>query len=285
MPLSGLLVDRDAIVALVAERLGTRTGSLFRVRGLEPTALAVARLLDGLHAAVDAAAIRSIRVVLQEALALLGGDPPSSRDLRLLVDGLRSEVNQRIDAADLPSRDTRIVDEWFHELGHQVTVLLIAQREALIERQASQIELKFAEQRQLSIPVVPLHDGILAIPLVGPLDAFRAQLLTTRALSAIADARASQLLLDVSGVPPIDADVVAHLLRTAGAARLLGCQVILVGISPDDARTIVGLGIDLRGLVVLGTLAEGLAHGLALQGLALAPLTARTSAATPRRTG
>jgi rsbT co-antagonist protein RsbR len=60
--------------------------------------------------------------------------------------------------------------------------------------------------------------------------------------------RAQLLLLDITGVPIIDTHVAQGLLAVVQATRLLGADSVLVGIRPEVAQTIVGLGLDLRGL-------------------------------------
>jgi rsbT co-antagonist protein RsbR len=100
----------------------------------------------------------------------------------------------------------------------------------------------------LSSPVLPVLDGVLAMPLIGVIDSRWAALLTTSLLSAIEKHRATTVLLDVTGVPLIDTQVARVLLQAADAARLLGAEPILVGIRPELAQTIVGLGLDLSSL-------------------------------------
>ena len=56
------------------------------------------------------------------------------------------------------------------------------------------------------------------------------------------------MLLDITGVPVIDTNVAVSLLRMVAASGLLGAEVVLVGVAPEVAQTIVALGIDLRGL-------------------------------------
>ena len=51
------------------------------------------------------------------------------------------------------------------------------------------------------------------------------------------------LILDITGVPIVDSHVAQGLLMTVRSARLLGAEVTLVGIRPEVAQTIVGLGI------------------------------------------
>jgi anti-anti-sigma regulatory factor/HAMP domain-containing protein len=100
----------------------------------------------------------------------------------------------------------------------------------------------------LSSPVLPVLDGVLAMPLIGVIDSQRAALLTSSLLSAIEQHRATMVLLDVTGVPLIDTQVARVLLQAADAARLLGAEPMLVGIRPELAQTIVGLGLDLSSL-------------------------------------
>jgi rsbT co-antagonist protein RsbR len=55
------------------------------------------------------------------------------------------------------------------------------------------------------------------------------------------------------------------LLRAAQAVKLLGARVILTGIRPEVAQTLVGLGVDLSGIITRGTLQDGIAEALGRQ--------------------
>lgn len=123
---------------------------------------------------------------------------------------------------------------------------------------------------ELSAPIIPIHAGVLVLPLIGRIDLARGELLTATLLPAIAREHAYGVLLDVTGVPALDAEVAGWLLGIARAARLLGAEVVLVGISPEIARTMVEAGLDFRGLVAFGTLQAGLEHVLARRGLVIA---------------
>lgn len=259
-----------AIVREVAEPLSKRSGSVYKARGGAATTRLLEALVAALVADVTAGTARQLRAILRDALAELSEAAISFRDLRLLQETMRADLFARIEAAALPLAALRAVEDWFHELTHQCSLYLITQREELIDRQASEIELKLAEQRQLSIPIVPIHEGVLVAPLVGKLDAYRAQVLTSRVLEVVGQVRARLLLLDVSGVPQIDRDVVGHLVRTTRAVRLLGCQTVLIGIAVEFARTMAALDIDDRELTVRRSLQDGLAHALATMGLAVA---------------
>ncbi len=62
------------------------------------------------------------------------------------------------------------------------------------------------------------------------------------------------MIIDITGIAIIDTAVAQHLLQAAQAIQLLGAQVILVGISPEVAQTLVGLGIDFRAIKTRATL-------------------------------
>jgi rsbT co-antagonist protein RsbR len=180
--LQSLLADVDAIAREVAGPLSVRAASLFRLRGSDATARAVALLLGALLADVGGAGPRQVRGALRDAAQALGGGALSARDLRLLQEGLRGAVLARVEAADPSARAARPAEDWFHELAHHVALYQLAQREELIERQAAEVEMKLAEQRQLSIPIVQVYEGVLVVPLVGALDVHRAQLLVAKTL-------------------------------------------------------------------------------------------------------
>jgi anti-anti-sigma regulatory factor len=134
----------------------------------------------------------------------------------------------------------------------------------LTERQA-QLQLSYEREsalsqtvRELGSPVIPLMPGVLLVPLIGVIDSQRAQQIGERVLEAINAMQATMVLLDVTGVPLIDTQVANTLLQTARGAMLLGASVGLVGVRPEIAQSIVGLGIRLPGITAYATLASAI---------------------------
>jgi rsbT co-antagonist protein RsbR len=128
-----------------------------------------------------------------------------------------------------------------------------------------------AQQRQtiaeMETPVIQVWPGILALPIVGSVDTVRAQQMNESLLERIVATGSEIVLLDITGVPVIDTAVSKHLLETVSAARLLGAQVLIVGLSTRTALTLVQLGLDLSGVTTRTTLAKGLELAFARLGL------------------
>lgn len=114
--------------------------------------------------------------------------------------------------------------------------------------------------RELSTPVVPLADRVLLLPLVGAVDIERSSLILERLLAAIVAHRAQVVLMDVTGVPSIEVEVAVRLFTVARSARLLGAQVIVVGLSPAFAQSLVSLGVDAGEVLTLGSVQRGLEY-------------------------
>jgi rsbT co-antagonist protein RsbR len=120
---------------------------------------------------------------------------------------------------------------------------------------------------ELETPVIQVWEGILALPVVGGLDTARAQDMTEALLEKIVQTGSEVVLIDITGVPVVDTAVAKHLLETVSAARLLGAEVLIVGLSSRVAMTLVHLGIDLGGVTTRTTLARGLQLAFARLGL------------------
>lgn len=115
---------------------------------------------------------------------------------------------------------------------------------------------------QISVPVIQVWEQVLLLPLVGVIDEERAGRIMESTLEAIATASAEVLIVDITGVPVVDTRIASYLVQSIQAAQLLGCESLLVGISPQIAQTLVALGIDFSHITTRATLQQGLAHAL-----------------------
>ncbi len=118
---------------------------------------------------------------------------------------------------------------------------------------------------ELSTPALQVWDGVLALPLIGAIDTRRANQITENVLEGIEKTQASVVILDITGVPMIDTAVADHLLKTIRSARLLGAEVVLTGVSSQNALTIVRLGVDMGEIITSGTLQSGLKKAMQIR--------------------
>jgi rsbT co-antagonist protein RsbR len=134
--------------------------------------------------------------------------------------------------------------------------------EAMRVQQDDMIRAQSAALAELSTPLIPISEDIVVMPLIGLLDSQRAQQVMTTLLEGISKTGAAVAILDITGVSVVDTQVANGLIRAARAAALLGAEVVLTGIRPEVARTLVGLGADLQDIVTRGTLQSGITYAM-----------------------
>ena len=123
--------------------------------------------------------------------------------------------------------------------------------------------------RQLSTPLVPMMEGILVMPIVGEVDTRRALQIMETLLAGVTRAGADTIILDITGVPLVDTGVANALVQAARAVRLVGAEAILVGITPEVAQTLVGLGVNLSEIITRGDLQSGITYALRRRGYSI----------------
>ncbi len=140
----------------------------------------------------------------------------------------------------------------------------------------------FEKQRlavlELSTPVIKVWDGILALPLIGTLDSYRAKQVMEELLREVSTEQADIVLIDITGVPVVDTNVADHLIRTIKAVELLGTQCLVVGIGPELAQTVVSLGVDLSLISPCADMRQGLTQAFLRLGLDVVPKAAVAAA-------
>ncbi|MFP4439250.1 MAG: PAS domain S-box protein [Chloroflexaceae bacterium] len=117
--------------------------------------------------------------------------------------------------------------------------------------------------RELSTPLIPITDTTVVMPLIGTIDSERARLVLETLLEGVVQHQAELVILDITGVSVVDTQVAQALIKAAQAVNLIGARVMLTGIQPQIAQTLVHLGVDLRDIQTQGTLQAGIAAALA----------------------
>jgi rsbT co-antagonist protein RsbR len=148
----------------------------------------------------------------------------------------------------------RILDSYepaANRIANTVAVGFVEERERIIRQQQEAI-------RELSTPVLQVRERLLILPIIGVIDPQRARQLTEQLLRAIRANRAKVVVIDVTGVAAMDSGVANHLVQTVEASRLLGATVIVTGLSPEIAQTLVTIGVDLSEMATDGDLQGGI---------------------------
>lgn len=174
-----------------------------------------------------------------------------------LFDRLRKEYGQDTEGF---AEDVWMTTVLLDKLGLYITEVYQHSREQIIVRQQ-------AELLELSTPVVQLWPGVLCIPLIGTLDSERTQVVMENLLQKISETGSQIAIIDISGVPAVDTLVAQHLLKTVAAARLMGADCLVSGISPQIAQTVVQLGVKLSDVTTKASLASALELALRTLGL------------------
>ncbi|MFG1946575.1 STAS domain-containing protein [Nonomuraea sp. NPDC048826] len=207
----------------------------------------------------DLTDVRGLLAELSRSRARQGHTPS---DTARAVYGLKEALYEAVEADGGAEALRGFI--WFSRLIDDLGLYTIetysTAREKVIMDQAEQL-------LELSTPVVKLWEGIVAVPLVGTLDSARTQVVMEKLLQILVDTGSEHAVIDITGVPAVDTQVAQHLLKTVVAARLMGAECVISGISPQIAYTIVTLGIEFGDIVTKATLADALAYALRRSGI------------------
>jgi rsbT co-antagonist protein RsbR len=153
-----------------------------------------------------------------------------------------------------------------NSIASTVAVGFVRERERIIREQQEAI-------RELSTPVLQVRERLLILPIIGLIDPQRARQLTEQLLRGIRANRAKVVVIDITGVAAMDANVANHLVLTVESARLLGARVIVTGLSPEIAQTLVNIGVDLGKMNTVGDLQGGIEEAERLLGYKVIPIS------------
>lgn len=241
----------------------------------------------GLYPNVDLDRLKRIVLVGIDSLVADLGDEEPHRYAAYLASGAKKRVRVSFTTSDATTGG-RVLGEALRDFCHQhfadpaeryasierINAILDTGRDAVLEGFIQGSDEVLREQleivRQLSSPIIRVYTGVLVLPLVGQVDAWRGHIISESLLTAISRERASTVIIDITGVRTMEASVAEWLTRAARSARLLGARIIIVGMSPDVARAVVESQLDLHGIVTLADLKAGLEHALDQRGLVIA---------------
>ena len=150
-----------------------------------------------------------------------------------------------------------VINEEILKLSDILDKMVLHTFEFFVKEREKIIQMQQEDMLELSTPVIKAWNEILMVPLIGTLDSKRTQIVMEKLLDAIIATSSKVAILDITGVPTVDTYVANHLINTTTAARLLGAEIIITGISPDIAQIMVHLGINLSGIITRALMKDG----------------------------
>lgn len=174
-----------------------------------------------------------------------------------LRSSLRTLIDREQELVEVRNQQETVISERTAHL--QRALAEVERREQALNHTLEALQRSQESVRKLSVPVLPVLPQVLAVPLIGDLDQERAETLMNNTLAAVIRERTRYIIFDITGVPVVDTRVARVLLQTADALRLMGTRVILVGIQPEVAQTIVSLGLDLDAFITQPDLRSAIA--------------------------
>jgi anti-anti-sigma regulatory factor/HAMP domain-containing protein len=153
----------------------------------------------------------------------------------------RGDLDQEVEV----SRGDEIGD-----LARSFEAMRLALRDQ-IDRQNRSIEA-------LSTPLIPIHDEVVVMPLVGEFDEARCEKLRESLTAQLHENGARSVILDLTGVVRLENDVARGLIRVARTARLVGAQAIVSGVRPALAAQLADGDVDTQGIVTVRTLRDAI---------------------------
>lgn len=252
-------------VAIAAYSVAMRGITSVNVIIFAPT-VALAGMLVGSRAAAVVVGVDALIAVALGLAQGAGWQPPlgqasvsmgvlvviGSLAFLLLVNGLSWRLmEQGLALAEAQTERLRV--------AHEAQRRLAAELKVHSQRQAQLL----VTLRELGTAIIPVSKGIIILPLVGHVDAERLAHIRSTLMSGIARYRATVVLLEMTGLRELDGEIALGMLALSGAARLLGAELVAVGIQPRVAHVMIELDADTDRLTARPDLETAIVYALA----------------------
>ncbi|TWT25220.1 STAS domain-containing protein [Planomicrobium sp. CPCC 101110] len=178
------------------------------------------------------------------------------------IEQYQTDINSCSIVKYFPSEIT--VQQNIHELSRRQEADKIRQLEQLVDQNTKVLQNLVKE---LSSPIIPVLEGIIVVPMIGNYDEDRAEDLIFKTLEHLPKHQARYLLLDLTGLTKQLSEHTAEMIdKLSASARLLGTEVILVGVSPELALLISQSFANLKKFECLQSLQHGIYYALGKSG-------------------
>ncbi|MCG7345592.1 STAS domain-containing protein [Sporosarcina sp. ACRSL] len=118
-------------------------------------------------------------------------------------------------------------------------------------------------QRQLvenlSVPIIPITSTVCILPVIGSIDYFRSKVMEEKVLMEVGRLHTETLIMDLSGIAVMEAEVIDQLKKIIDGVALMGCTTAISGLRPDVVRSMVRFGVEFdKDTQMVGTLQQAL---------------------------
>jgi len=134
--------------------------------------------------------------------------------------------------------DFKLLSKFINSLSIEIYDKIIKEQNKTIQKQIETI-------RHMDIPILKLDKETILIPLIGFIDSEKSMLVMRKILNEIKKSNIKNVIVDIEGVPVVDTEVANQFLKLHRAIKIIGAKLIMSGLSPSVAETMVHLGIDL----------------------------------------
>ncbi|MCZ8539132.1 STAS domain-containing protein [Psychrobacillus sp. FSL K6-2365] len=111
---------------------------------------------------------------------------------------------------------------------------------------------------ELSIPIIPILDGVGVLPVIGEIDTTRARSLLEDVPYKCVEVGINKLFIDISSVTFMDTMVANEMFHLIDVLQLLGIKTSLSGIRPEVAQASIQLGVDFGNISTFSSLKQAL---------------------------
>jgi rsbT co-antagonist protein RsbR len=132
------------------------------------------------------------------------------------------------------------------------------QTDSVIDEKGKELIKKQKAIDALSAPIVPIHDGIAILPLIGNIESERVEHIFNWVVPEISRLKLAYLIMDFSGIVTIDIYVASQLFKINDVLRLLGVNMVFTGIRPDLAKKSISAGIDFSSIKTYGSVLKAI---------------------------
>jgi PAS domain S-box-containing protein len=117
--------------------------------------------------------------------------------------------------------------------------------EAEVKVRLEELEAKLEKWKRLAAPVFELYPGLSVMVVVGHIDFYRFEDITTDLLSHVSSVKTRVVLLDLSAAVVDEGEVASQLTKAIRTVRLLGASCVIAGMQTSLARAMEPLMADL----------------------------------------